>query len=242
MIDPHHVFVADVKPALALPAQHSVYVFGAASTLGGALLNQLLASPQYRRVYVSTTATLPGSVAHLGAVLANTPFMLQDEAKQIDCVLIVNETDDVRPRNTVYAPLLLDDLAGVLRQFTGVTSTAQLRYLLVTPMLASSQASSFLSSYAGHSACMVYGMPDSTTNNHSKKAYQFKPQAQTLLDRLGVWVLNALSGVAHGMLNPQTTVPLTSVKTAQHLAQRFDKLTGQSSGSVIVLQPKDLIT
>lgn len=241
MIDTHHVFVADAKPALALPAQRSAYVFGAASALGEALLNQLLASPRYRRVYVSTTAALPGSVAHLSAVLASDAFTLQDEAEQIDCILIVNEVGDVRPRNTVYASLLQDDVAGMLRQVASAAPSAQLRYLLLAPAMAASQASAFLSTYAAHGACMVYGNDDGKVGSSNKGAYQFQPQAHSLLDRLGVWVLNVLSNAAHSMLNQQNGAPfLTTVKIAQRLAQRFDALALQATGSIALVRPNDL--
>jgi hypothetical protein len=241
MIDTHHVFVADAKPALALPTQRSAYVFGAASALGEALLNQLLASPRYSSVYVSTTAPLPGSVAHLSAVLASDDFAVQDEAEQIDYVLIVNEAGDVRPRSTVYASLLQGDVAGVLRQVSSAAPSAQVRYLFLAPAMAASQASAFLASYAAHGACMVYGNADGKVGSSNKGAYQFKPQTQSLLDRLGVWVLNVLSNAAHGMLNQQNGAPfLTSVKIAQRLVQRFEALALPATGAITVLKPDDL--
>ncbi len=244
MIEPHQVFIADAKPALAMPTQRSAYVFGATSALGEALLNQLLAYASYTRVYVSTTAALPGSVAHLSAVLASDAFALQDEAEQIDCILIVNEVGDARPRNTVYASLMQDDVAGVLRQISRVATAApaaRLRYLLLAPAMAASQASAFLGSYAAHGACMVYGNADGKVGASKQGAYQFQAQAQSVLDRLGVWVLNVLSNAAHSMLNQQNGAPfLRSVKIAQRLAQRFEALTMQASGSITVLTPDDL--
>jgi hypothetical protein len=87
---------------------------------------------------------------------------------------------------------------------------------------------------------MAYGTAAGRASNTPKSAYQFKPQAQSLLDRLGVWVLNVLSNAAHGMLNPQTAAPLTAVKTAQRLVQRFEALPEVATGLVTVLQASDL--
>jgi hypothetical protein len=56
---------------------------------------------------------------------------------------------------------------------------------------------------------------------------------------LGAWVLNVLSNAAHGMLNPQTRLPLTSVKLAQRLCHRMEGL--KDRGVVKTLQADDLI-
>ena len=242
MIDTNQVFVADAKPALALPTQRSAYVFGAASALGEALLNQLLASPRYSAVYVSTTAALPGSVAHLNALLASQPFTVQDAAQEMDCVFIANEHAEIRSRNTVYATLAGEHIPTLLRELSNALPSTGVRYLIVAPASSVSEAGAYLASYASQASCMAYGCTEGKKASAGKNAYQFTPQADSLLDRLGVWVLNALSNVAHSMLNPHTGVPLTSVKIAQRLAQRFEALPLQTTGTVSALQPEDLKT
>jgi hypothetical protein len=239
MIEPHQVFVADARPALALPTQCSAYVFGAASPLGEALLNQLLANPRYTQVYVSTTAPLPGSVAHLTAVQSIYELALHSAAEQVDVVLVVGDNTEPRTRSTVYAPLQREQVPALLRQIaSAMPIDASFRYLVVTPNLPTLQAAQWLSSYAGHAPCLVYGLGEGAVASASKQAYTFKPQANSLLDRLGAWVLNVLSNAAHSMLNPQTHVSLTSVKTAQRLVQRFEGLNAR--GAVQALQAQDL--
>jgi hypothetical protein len=240
MIDPHHVFVADAKPALALPEQRSAYVFGAASALGEALLNQVLANPVYTQVYVSTTASLPGSVAHLQGVLTSEPFAVQDAAGQVDVVLLVNEPGDARPRNTVYAALLANDVPLLLRQLSAAFVGHAVRYVLVSPAQPSHIACSYLSTYAAHAACLVYARADGAAGAVRQQAYQFKPQANTLLDRLGAWVLNVLSNAAHGMLNASSSAPLTHAKLSQRLMSRIDGLTSEATGAITVVQAADL--
>jgi hypothetical protein len=240
MIEPHQVFVADAKVALALPTQHSAYVFGAASPLGEAMLNQLLASSLYTRVYVSTTAHLPGSVAHLHALIDTQPMTAQDSASRIDVVMIGSEAADSRSRSTVYANLLNNDVPALLRQVSGALSASvELRYALISPESAVSHLADTLAAYAPHAACMAYGSADGRASSARKQAYQFKPQADSVLDRLGAWVLNVLSNAAHGMLNPQTRLPLTSVKLAQRLCHRMEGL--KDRGVVKTLQADDLI-
>ncbi len=240
MIDPQHVFVADAKPALALPARRVAYVFGAASALGEAVLNQVLASPAYTQVFVQTSTTLPGSVAHLTGFLAQQTLVLDEAAQQFDCVFVLNQAQTVKPRHSVYAPLLPEALPEALRVLAAQLHTRQARFLIVAPDLAAAQASTFLASYAPHAPCMVYGLAQGAASSARQQAYQFKPQADTMLDRLGAWVLNTLSQAAHGMLNPDKQAPLTAVKTAQRVMQRFAALPAQVSGAVSTLSPSDL--
>jgi hypothetical protein len=240
MIDPHHVFVADAKPALALPAQRAAYVFGAASALGESLLNQVLANPVYTQVYVSTTAALPGSVAHLQGIMNHEPFVLQDAVAQVDVVLLVNEPGDVRPRNTVYAALLADDVPLLMRHMSAALDRCRVRYMLVSPAQPSHIACSYLASYAAHAACLVYAQADGAAGAVRQQAYRFKPQANSPLDRLGAWVLNVLSNAAHGMLNASSSAPLTHVKLSQRLMSRIDRLSSEAIGAITVVQAADL--
>lgn len=241
MIEPKQVFIADAKPFLALPVRRSAYVFGAASPLGEALLNQLLALSSYKKVYVSTTSVMPASVAHLHSLLAHEPFAVQDEAQEVDCIIIVNELGERRPQNSVYASLFEEDVPALIRQLSSALPKVQLRYLLVSPALSVNQLSTFMASYSTHAACMVYGLVERKSSLRSKGAYQFQPQADSWLDRVGAWVLNVLSNAAHSMLNSQSKVPLTVVKIAQRIVARFNKLPINTAGSLTAFTPEDLI-
>jgi hypothetical protein len=88
---------------------------------------------------------------------------------------------------------------------------------------------------------MVYGLIEGKSSLRSKGAYQFQPQADSWLDRVGAWVLNVLSNAAHSMLNSQSKVPLTVVKIAQRIVARFNKLPVNTVGSLIAFTPEDLI-
>jgi hypothetical protein len=254
MINPHNVFVADAKPALAVPAQRSAYIFGAAHPLGEALLAQILASSDYSRVYVSTTAPLPATVAHLQGMIepaSDAPFMLQDDATAIDFIFVASDdahsTQGIAPRygfaarSNVYAPLIATDVPPILSRVSIATSTVpatQQRWLIVAPSTAVAVAGAWAATYSAHLPSMVYGLANGERGAASKTAYQFKPEGNTVLDRLGVWVLNVLSNAAHGMMNPQKTAPLTAVKTAQRLAARFVMLSPVAG--LTVLTPSDL--
>jgi hypothetical protein len=85
---------------------------------------------------------------------------------------------------------------------------------------------------------MVYGLANGDRGATNTSAYQFKPEGTTVLDRLGVWLLNVLSDAVHGMMNPQKNAPLTSVKTAQRLAARFASLS--PINGLTALTPADL--
>ena len=237
----------DFAAQLATPKRRSAYVFGAASALGEAVLNQLLASPLYQQVYVSCTAALPATIAHLQGMPVTTPPIALDPATAVDWVLIVTPEATNTPsawgsqvRQQVYAPLSAEQVPALLAQCDALClayaqanpyanqdtnqdalenapeNSKHVRYLLLCP--AAPHTSSALGAVSAHSACWVYvgdGKPSST------QAYQFKPQGNSLLDKLGMWVLNTLSGVAHGLMNPDKTAPLSSVKTAQRLVGLF---------------------
>lgn len=248
MIDAQQVFVADAKPMLALPIQRTALVWGAASTMGEALLNQCLASPHYTRVYVCTTAALPGSVAHLQGFSSLESIAWQSLLGDIDFILIACDTADSVPlgqRNRVYSPLNSTEMPALLRQLAALPSnslpsnTATMRYLGASLEIPTTQLADYFAVLSAHSACMVFGLEQGAVA-HRKQAYRFKAQADTLLDRLGVKVLNTLSGIMHGMLSPQTTAPLTVTKKAQRLAQRFEALPAQG-GAVVALSANDLI-
>jgi hypothetical protein len=254
MINPHNVFVADAKPALAIPAQRSAYVFGAAHPLGEALLAQILASSDYSRVYVSTTAPLPATVAHLQGMIepaSDAPFMLQDDAAAVDFIFVASDEAysaqgsapryGFAARSNVYAPLIAADVPALLSRVS-IASSAMLgmqqRWFIVAPGTAAPLGSTWAAAYSAHMPCLVYGLAIGDRSTASKTAYQFKPEGNTMLDRLGVWVLNVLSNTAHGMMNPQKTAPLTAVKTAQRLTARFAALS--PGAGLTILTPADL--
>jgi hypothetical protein len=255
MINPHAVFVADARPALNVPQQRSAYVFGAAHPLGEALLAQILASSAYSRVYVSTTAPLPATVAHLQAVLHSQAFSVQDQATAVDCVFVVSDAEastaaphhlggrlyGFSARNAAYAPLAAQAVPELLRTIAGAVSASNtpMRWLLAAPESDVTTASTWVSAYCAHTPCVVYGLPaNARAGATHKAAYRFKPEGNTVLDRLGVWVLNLLSGAVHGMLNPQQQAPLSAVKTAQRLAARFAGLAADAAEHR--LSPSDL--
>jgi hypothetical protein len=255
MINPHNVFVADARPSLAVPVQRSAYVFGAAHPLGEALLAQILASSDYSRVYVSTTAALPATVAHLQGMIepaSGAPFMLQDDATAIDFIFVASDEAysaqsnapryGFAARSNVYAPLIATDVPALLSRVSIASNAVlgmQQRWFVVAPGTAAAPlGSAWATAYSTHMPCLVYGLASGDRSAASKTAYQFKPEGNTMLDRLGVWVLNVLSNTAHGMMNPQKTAPLTAVKTAQRLAARFATLSPVAG--LTVLTPSDL--
>jgi hypothetical protein len=281
MIDPQYVFTADAKPALALPAQCCAVVCGAGTPLGEALLNQLLASPQYTRVFVATTAPLPATVAHLQGFSMDAAGLLRlvadNAASRFDFIVVAQaHTDTVRLghgaggtggaglplkasdlrqsdlRQSVYAPLPTDAVPALLRSIDSACAATPVQTRPAPPaahwLLASSAHSaalvgSWAAAYSTHTPCMVFGLEAGRGAAASQQPYQFQPQGSSFLDRAGVWVLNVLSSTAHGMLNPQKNAPLTTVKTAQRLVQRFHRFTQAhpAAAGVTVLTPADLV-
>ncbi len=164
-------------------------------------------------------------------------------------------------RSNVYAPLHSEAVPALLRSVSSTCLTPSLgshassmphtsslanvaqapnvRYLVLAPHLPLALASSWLQSYSAHAPCMVYGLADGA-RALSAVAYRFKPVGTTVLDRLGVWVLNMLSSTAHGMLNANDKPPLTQVKTAQRLAARFAAFDAKQG--ITALSPADLQT
>jgi hypothetical protein len=284
MIDPQHVFTAAAKPALALPAQCCAVVCGAGTPLGEALLNQLLASPQYTRVFVATTAPLPATVAHLQGFSMDAAGLLRlvadNAASRFDFIVVAQaHTDTVRLghraggaggaglppkasdlrqsdlRQSVYAPLPTDAVPVLLRSIDSACAATPVqtwpappaaRWLLASSAHSAALVGSWAAAYSVHTPCMVFGLQAGRGAAASQQPYQFQPQGSSLLDRAGVWVLNVLSSTAHGMLNPQKTAPLTTVKTAQRLVQRFHRFhrftqAHAAAAGVTVLTPADLV-
>jgi hypothetical protein len=203
--------------------------------LGEALLNQVLASSRYTQVYVSTTAALPGSIAHLSGVPADQTFVLQDDAGTVDFFLnyeygesdALGHSPNTSGRQLVYAPLVIDAVPALLKQLSDACVQAPqlpvLQYCLSSTAVSVDDGALCVGSYVQGRFGLVYGTPASNQHRQRSSAYQFKPAANSLLDRLGVWVLNVLSNVVHGMLNPQSQAPLTATKIAQRLFARFEQ-------------------
>lgn len=263
MINPEAVFVGHARPTLATPTQRSAMVFGAAQPLGEAMLAQILATPLYQRVTVSTTAPLPATVAHLTGAQAHETLPFQPHlgaACHVDCVLVVDggaadhqsTASGLRygfaTRSPVYAPLTAADVPALLARLSSHAMACQppvaMRWLVVAPHTSTAVASGWVAAYSAHLPCTVYGL-DNAAQALRKQAYRFKPEGATVLDRLGVWVLNLLSDAVHGMMNPNQSATLGSVKTAQRLVARFCLAVpahgaGMAIAPLAVITPQDL--
>jgi hypothetical protein len=119
------------------------------------------------------------------------------------------------------------------------TRSTRYRWLIAAPNTAADLAAGWILSYSAHFPCMVYSLATGDQATGGKTAYQFKPEGSTVLDRFGVWVLNVLSSTVHGMMNPHQHVRLTTVKTAQRLAARFERF-HHTEQAILVLSPSDL--
>jgi hypothetical protein len=177
--------------------------------------------------------------------------MLQDDATAVDFIFVASDeahsTQVIAPRygftarSNVYAPLTAADAPNLLSRVSissCAVATIQQRWVIVTPSTAVTVVSAWAATYSAHLPCLIYGLASGDRSTTSKTAYQFKPEGNTVLDRLGVWVLNVLSNATHGMMNPQKTAPLTAVKTSQRLAARFATLSPVAG--LTVLTPSDL--
>ncbi len=263
MINPNAVFVADATPALAEKPLRSAYVFGANTSLGDVLLNQLLASPAYSAVYISTLAALPSTVVHLQHVLVTEPLVWQDNAQQIDCFLLVQPAPSsdrisrsgipqhiARKRHAVYAPLYDTEVPSLLRQLSNLElstnnspsqSPITMRWLLIAPESTPATLDSYLASYAAHVATLTYsGDGDAKT---LKSAYRFESDKHRngFLDKVALLLLNTLSNVAHGMMAGKHKAPLTTAKLVQGLLSHFDATSAMPNQPLKHLQRENLL-
>lgn len=244
-------FKAHHAPLLADKPLQSAYVFGAASKLGEAVLNQVLANPKYTRVYVSTCAPLPATIAHLSAIQSSrfeSDFELQDAAQTIDCFFIVqpshepvlNGVHGVSSRKNVFEPLFSNEVTQML----GMMGLAMIkktvnrsRWCLISTEAPKAQLADMLESYASTSECLVYGLAQG--EQALKTPYLFTALGTGLLDRVGVWVLNILANTMRQMVSSKSNVPLTNIKVAQRLMQQFDLLDGIER-KMLLLSREDL--
>jgi hypothetical protein len=244
-----NAFRAHAAPALNEKPKRSAYVFGAASPLGEVMLNHVLANPKYTQVFVMTTAPLPATIAHLQGI-NDAVFAFQNDDTVVDCFFTVHAQDPLSKaahmpqfgvRQHVYKPLEPTELGQTLAQVDVAASQAsavQMQWCVLGREASVHQLASSVASYAAKTACIVYGLPEGA--RPQREATVFAPQGTHFLDRVGAGLLNTVARFMAQMANPAGGAPLTNVKTAQRLMQRFDSLAADSKGTQLLTQ-QDLV-
>ena len=267
MATPQQVFTAHAQQQpyseILAPAsqRRCAYVIGAASPLGEAVLNQLLAHSAYQQVYVAAKAQLPTTTAQLSSFMLNDPLPMPSNLAAADVFFVVGDTTTTdnkglakfgaQQRHLAYAELLPTTVVSVLAQCaTALTKPADMvngsaaikqNYVIIAPHLAATQLQAWVGVATHNACCMSYGGGEAA---RSTQAYRFIPAGSSALDRLGVWVLNTVTQLAFDMMNPQKNAPLTLVKTAQRLVQQFERWQagGAKHSNHLALTPEDLKT
>ena len=240
-------FKAHAIPALSEKAAYSAYVFGAASPLGEAVLNQVLGSAKYTQVFVATQAPLPATIAHLRGFEADS-FALQCGAKQVDVFFIAKTMDaltqvtylpHIGTRQQVYKPLPAEALPLNLSQVSiaiGQANIQAVRWCVLAPDVGVGQLALQVSPYAAGFQSVVYGL--GLGDRPTRQGTQFMAQGEHFLDRLGAGLLNLIARFMAQLANPKAGASLTYVKTAQRVMQRLGNLSPEAT--MLQLTPQDL--
>ncbi len=244
-----NAFRAHATPTLNEKPKRTAYVFGAASPLGEALLNQVLGSPKYTQVFVMTTAPLPATIAHLQGI-SEEVFSFQNTDLTVDCFFTVHTQDPLSKaaylpelglRKHVYKPLEISELARLFSQVDRAASqlgSLSMQWCVVSRDESAQQLGQTIENYAAKTPCMVYGLAEGVRPQRDPTT--FTPLGTHFLDKLGAGLLNTIARIASQMANPTSAVTLTNVKTAQRLVQHFDAMP-QGSNHLQLLTQQDLI-
>lgn len=218
---------------------YHAYIFGANTAIGDTLLNQLLANQTYQAIYISTHTPLPSTTVHLNSILVNDTFTWSTAVEHIDCFFIIqphSNTSYISPsgivasrhRHKFYQPLSETDAPALFKQlFKAKQSIAHhthltIRWLVIAPYATVPTLNQWLCKYETHIPILTYS--DDSKIDSMKEHYRFKSQGNTVLDRIGLLLLNTMSAFAHTMLYGRQKYILTPLKLVQQLIEQFNLL------------------
>lgn len=204
---------AQERVARPVPAQgRAVLLAGARGRLGETVLNALLASPRYERVWVAAERVIDSSERKLRLWTAGTPLGAVD-----DVVLLPGDARTYYGRDEIYATLAPEAVVGVAE---AARQAGAERALLLAPLrafidpLALREVLSGETEWALHAA----GFPTLIVLRPGQEREAGRAEAG-VGRRLLAWYLRQFAYLA-----PKSTLPLDSPRLARAALEALDRL------------------